>query len=834
MNDTAALENPPLDLSISDTMKSSYGDYSLSVIVDRALPDARDGLKPVHRRVMHAMNQLNIGPGSAHKKSARVVGETLGKYHPHGDTACYDAMVRMAQPWAMRHPLVDGQGNFGSVDGDSPAAMRYTEVRMSRIGASLFADIHKDTVDFRDNFDGSEQEPTVLPLAFPNLWVNGVQGIAVGMATSVPPHNLRETTQAFLAWMEAPETITTQALAERMPGPDFPTGGILHGMEGYMQALDTGRGSVKLRSKWTTEKRPRGGSRLVINEIPYAVNKARLVEQMADLVRERAIDGVSDMRDESNKKGIRIVLDVKSGFEPELIAIQLVALTALEVSISYNVMALVGPNPVQMGVREVFTHFRDHRIEVIQRRTRFELNKTLERLHILDGFLRAMDHLDATIATIRGSQDAEWARHGLMSLLSIDAVQAQAILDLRLQRLTGLQILELRKEHDTLTAQAEDLRDILARPERQQSILREELLHVCNQFASERMTTIDSSLSKVTRADLIPEERVLMIGTQQGYLKRLSADAMNRQRRGTKGRAIIDLGEDDIVTTFHAGHSHDTLIALTDQGRVHAVKAYNVPDTGLGNRGRHYRNIFENLHGDVVAMLSAENFEDPSASLVIFTASGTIKRTLLSAFSSATRSGGIVGITLNEDDRIVCARISHDEATESVVMVSSGSRAIRFPMSDVRAIGRTSQGMRGMRLKEGETVIAADIVPEEALNRGAALLVVTGNGHGKATALEEFSLQGRAGGGMLAHVGNQRTGGMVAATILFNDMDVIVFNEAGGANRICGSDVPRNGRATGGNRLINNGQVRSVLTVPPREINDEDFDAFESAETPEG
>ncbi|WP_019025243.1 MULTISPECIES: DNA gyrase subunit A [unclassified Thioalkalivibrio] len=813
----------PLDLDIREVMQTSFLDYSLSVITDRALPDARDGLKPVHRRILYAMHSLGIQPGSPHKKSARVVGEVIGKYHPHGDSAAYEAAVRLAQTWSMRHPLIDGQGNFGSMDGDNPAAMRYTEMRLSKMGGKMFNDIGKDTVDFRDNFDGTESEPSVLPLAYPNLWVNGSDGIAVGMATRVQPHNLRETSDAFLAWMDNPE-ISTREIAQIMPGPDFPTGGIVHDLDGYIQALETGSGSVKLRARWEIEDRKRGAKRLVITEIPYGVNKASLVEQIADLIREKKIEGVADLREESNKKGIRIVLDIKAGYEPELIAIQLVAKTRLEDTKSYNVRALIGQTPVQMGIRDVFDQFYKHRIEVIQRRTRFDLNKALDRLHILEGFLAALDRLDETIATIRASMDAEEARLGLVNLLAIDETQAQAILDLKLQRLTGMQIKDIREEHEGLAAKVEELRSILASDERQRGLLKDELQAIVDTHGDERRTTIDTSLSRVSAADLIPEEQVVLVATQQGYLKRVSADALKRQNRGTKGRSIIEIADDDVVTTFHTGNSHDYLVALTDQGQVHAVKAYDIPDTGIGNRGRHYRNVFEGLEGSVVAMVTTPELSDESKSFVIFTRKGLVKRTTLSLFSSATRKGGTCGITLEEDDAIVCARLSFDAENESVVMASDNCHAIRFPLSEARAIGRTSKGVRGIKMGDPDSVISADLVRNDEIDK-AALLVLTDKGIGKATPIGDFRMQARAGKGVTAHAPNKRSGDIAAATVLFEGMDVVIFNDAGGANRISGGDLPRSGRATAGSSIIKNGRVRNVVSVPEQADEDVALDA---------
>lgn len=605
-------QNAPLTLAIRDVMENNFLDYAMSVITGRALPDARDGLKPVHRRILYAMHTLNIGPNGPHKKSARVVGDVIGKYHPHGDSAVYDSAVRMAQPWVMQHPLIDGQGNFGSIDGDGAAAMRYTEMRMTRMGQQMFNDIGKNTVNYRPNYDGTEQEPEVLPLAYPNLWINGSEGIAVGMATSIPPHNLNETVAAFMAWMDNPD-IQLAEIAALMPAPDFPSGGLVHGIDGYVNALATGSGRVKVRARWNTEER-RGGTRLVFTEIPYLVNKARLVEQIAELVQEKTIDGIADLRDESNKKGIRIVLDIKKGYEAELIALQLIAKTELEVSINYNVRALVGQQPKQLSIFDIFSVFRDHRIEVIQRRTQFDLDRTMERLHILEGLLKALDMLDETISAIRKSKEVEEAREKLKVLLGIDDIQAQAILDMRLQRLTGLQIQDIRDEHAKLSAFADDLRDILANPPRQTQIMRDELEKARDQHGIPRRTELATHLSAVTNEDLIKDEDVVIMATRNGYLKRLPLSVLNRQNRGTKGRSIMDVGEDDVVTAIHTASTRDYLLAVTDAGQVHAVKTHAIPESGIGNKGRHYRNVFEGMadNAHVVAMLSTKELNSES------------------------------------------------------------------------------------------------------------------------------------------------------------------------------------------------------------------------------
>ena len=807
-----------LRLAISDVMQNNYLDYAMSVITGRALPDARDGLKPVHRRILYAMQSLNIGPNGPHKKSARVVGDVIGKYHPHGDSAVYEAAVRLAQPWVMQHPLIDGQGNFGSIDGDGAAAMRYTEMRKTRIGAQMFNDIGKNTVDFRPNYDGTEEEPTVLPVSYPNLWINGSEGIAVGMATSIPPHNLSETVAAFLAWMENPD-IPLAEIAQLMPAPDFPSGGLVHGMDGYMNALATGHGRVKVRARYNLEER-RGGSRLVFTEIPYLVNKARLVEQIAGLVQEKTIDGIADLRDESNKKGIRIVLDIKKGYEAELIALQLIAQTELEVSINYNVRALVNMEPKQLGVLDIFSVFRDHRIEVIQRRTQFDLDRALERLHILDGFLKAMDMLDETIATIRKSTDAGEARDKLMVLLGIDDVQAQAILDLRLQRLTGMQIQDIRDEHSKLSAFADDMRDILANPPRQVDIMREEMEKARDQHAIPRRTEVASYLSAVTNEDLIKDEDVVVMATRNGYLKRLPLTVLNRQNRGTKGRSIMDVGEDDVVTAIHTASTRDYLLAVTDNGQVHAVKTHSIPESGIGNKGRHYRNVFDGMadNAHVVAMLSTKELNNENEYLVITTERGYIKRSQLSLFVNATRRSGIAGVSLDEGDAIVSAVLSSSDK-DTVIVVGSHSRAVQFEISDVRPMGRASRGVRAINLPDEEKVIASAVVIESEFMT-TDLVCIGELGSGKRTPVEEFGVKGRGGKGMMCFGPNRRSGLLAAATLLKADQDLVLFNETGGGNRISGDSVTKAGRATAGASIMRNGKVLDVIAVPASEPED--------------
>lgn len=812
--------NAPLQLAIRAVMQDNYLDYAMSVITGRALPDARDGLKPVHRRIMYAMHTLDIGPNGAHKKSARVVGDVIGKYHPHGDSAVYESAVRMAQPWVMQHPLIDGQGNFGSIDGDNAAAMRYTEMRMTRMGAQMFNDIGKNTVDYRPNYDGSEREPVVLPVAYPNLWINGSEGIAVGMATSIPPHNLNETTAAFMAWMDNPD-ITLAEIAGHMPAPDFPSGGLVHGIDGYMNALATGSGRVKVRARWNIEER-RGGTRLVFTEIPYLINKATLVEKIAVLVQEKTVDGIADLRDESNKKGIRVVLDIKKGYEGELIALQLLALTDLEVTISYNVRALVNMEPKQLGILDIFSVFRDHRIEVIQRRTQFDLEKTLKRLHILEGYLKALDLLDDTIATIRASKEVEEARERLKALLAIDDDQAQAILDLKLQRLTGMQILDIRDEHAKLTAIAADLRDILASPPRQIQILRDEMEKARDQHGIPRRTEIASYLSAVTNEDLVKDEDVVVMATRNGYLKRLPLSVLNRQNRGTKGRSIMDVGEDDVVTAIHTASTRDFLLAVTDVGQVHAVKTHSIPESGIGNKGRHYRNVFEGMadNAHVVAMLSTKELNSEQECLVITTERGYIKRSQLSLFVNATRRSGIAGVSLDEGDSIVSAVLSGSDK-DTVIVVGSHARAVQFEMEDVRPMGRSSRGVRAINLPEEEKVIAAAVVLQADFH-STDLVCIGELGSGKRTPVEEFGVKGRGGKGMQCFGPNRKSGLLTAATLIRDGQDLVVFNDTGGGNRISGDAVTKAGRATAGASIMRNGKVQDVIAVPAAEPDEED------------
>lgn len=809
-----------IELPVTQVMNSSYLDYAMSVITSRALPDVRDGLKPVHRRVLFAMHELGLLPNRAYKKSARVVGDVIGKYHPHGDSAVYDAAVRMAQPWSMRHPLIDGQGNFGSMDGDGAAAMRYTEMRMTHFGAAFFDGIEKETVDFAPNYDGSEHEPSVLPVALPNIWINGTEGIAVGMATAIPTHNLRETVAALLAFVDNRE-ISIAEIAKLMPGPDFPTGGIVHDLDGYISALESGRGRVKIRAKWHEESLSKRGNRsaIVIDEFPYQVNKAKVVEKIAELVKEKSIEGIADLRDESSKEGIRVVIELKTGVSAELIFNQLITMTELEKSYSYNCMLLDGGRPRQLGIHDIFDRFVTFRLDVIKRAAEFDLRKAQARLHILDGFLKALDRLDETIKTIRAAKNQEDANQALQALLSIDEIQAKAILDMRLHRLTSLAIADVRAEHADLLVKIDDLNDIIAREPRRIEIMKADLVAAAERFGDERRSEIAHGLSALTREDLIEKEDVLIPVTNGGYLKRTPLAALAAQNRGTRGRNWMSVGEDDFVVAVHAGSTHDYLLAVTDSGQVHAVKAFQIPEGGAGTKGRHFRNVFEGVQGNLMKILSATEFSD-DLYLLTLTAKGLIKRTPLSDYRNSVRMSGIQGVRINEGDRIVAAGLCRDN--DHVVIVSDAGKAIRFEINQksLRPMGRVSAGNIAMRVSEGTEVIGMVIVPHETIGTESEpqILCIGSQGVGKRTPVEDFPTQHRGGQGVICFNLNRKTGDLVRALGVTEDQDLVLFGDSGGANRIRVKDVRQTGRAAAGVILMsNNGAVVDAVAVPAAE-----------------
>lgn len=833
-----------IEIPVEDHMKKSFLDYSVSVIADRAIPDVRDGLKPVHRRILYTMHREGLTPDKAFVKSATIVGITMGSLHPHGDVAIYDAMVRMAQPWSLLHPLVEGHGNFGSMDGDPPAAMRYTEARMNKITTQFFATLNKQVVDTYPNFDGTIQQPTVLPVTFPNILVNGTEGIAVGMATSVPNHNLQEVIDAFLAYIERPG-ITVPEIMQIMPAPDFPTGGIVHGLDGYAQALETGRGSVKLRGEWHEEPLKGGAVNLVITELPWKVNKSRLQEHIADLVKNKLLEDIVNLVDASAHGDVRIVIQLAKGASPEVIANQLFAMTNLEISVSYNMMLLLGQQPLQMGILDIFKHFLAFRLDVIKRAAEFDLAAAQKRLHLFDGYLKALDRLDETIALIRKSKDREIAQVGLMKLLDIDDVQAKAILELQLQRLTNMDIGQIRTEREELLAKCLDLQDIIDQESRRIQITIDEAITVRDHYGEPRRTTIAQELSTITREDLITKEDTVVIRTAGGYLKRVPVSAFNQQSRGTRGKSWMFVGDDDEVAELLSASTHDYLLAFTDNGQLYGKKVYSVPASAAGTKGRHIRNIMERLEGNIVQVMAVPDFLEDQYLLTV-SRLGTVKRTALSAYQGSTRAGGIMGVKIEEGDSIVAANVVRNY--DHVILVANNGKAIRFQIDDqqLRPMGRNSAGNRGIRLAAGEYVIGMmvlrgngeplpthlvevertvddknELVSEEqvdtsVMDKGKYLFVLGNKGVGKRTPVSDFSPQSRAGKGVACFNINRKTGDLIKALSVTDDEDVILTSKKGITNRIHASDIRITGRVAAGTILMrpdNGDEIVAVSTV---------------------
>ena len=782
---------------ISKVMKQSFLDYSMSVITDRALPDARDGLKPVHRRILYAMKIAGNVSGRPYRKSARTVGDVIGKFHPHGDASVYMAAVRMAQDFSMRVPLIDGQGNFGSIDDDPPAAMRYTEMRLSKIATEhFFSELNSNGVDYQPNYDDTEKEPVVLPVAFPNLVVNGVEGIAVGMASSILPHNLTETISLTRALLKNPQMDSSQ-MAAIMPGPDFPTGGVIIDRSGYVEALETGRGRVRARATWTTEKGPKGSTAVVIDSLPYQTIKTRLIEQIVTLVKNKEIEDISDLRDESNKEGVRIYIQLKRGADPHVLMANLFAKTDLEKSYTYNCVALDGGiRPKQMGIKALILSWIAFRREVVIRRLEHERGQLEKRLHILEGLLKALDNLDEVVNTIRSSKDKEEARVALEALLDIDDVQAKAILDMRLHQLTSLEHDELRMEHDKAKARISEINEILSDQGKMDQIIDQELSNIQVKYGDERRTKIDESQSGVNVKDLIPNEPCVVVATRRGYVKRISQNDLKRQGRGTRGRRMIDLGEDDYVSMMRSAMTHDSLLVITDSGQVYQVPVYQLPDSGA--KGRHIRNIVE-MEGEIVsATLIPEDADQEKAAVTIATESGLIKRTALKEYQGAKRKSGIIGIKLREGDRIIGAGITCDG--DEVMLVDSNGNAIRFDAYQVRMTGRASAGVVGMR-STGRVI--SMILLSEKEQKDVFLMTLSEKGYGKRTRIEEFPKKNRGGKGVVAFKESVKTGEIVYAMKVAEDEDVVLLADNGVSNRVHVATVRPLGRNTSGVRIMN-------------------------------
>ena len=800
-------------VDISREMRTSFLDYSMSVIVQRALPDVRDGMKPVHRRILHSMNTLGITASVAHKKSARIVGEVIGKYHPHGDTAVYDAMVRMAQDFSYRYPLVDGHGNFGSMDGDGAAAMRYTEARMSKISMEMMKDIQKDTVDFEDNYDGEEKEPVVLPARFPNLLVNGSVGIAVGMATNIPPHNLGETIDATLAIMDDPDITVSDLMENYIPGPDFPTGGIILGRSGIRQAYETGRGSIIIRSKVKIEEMDNGKKRIIIYEIPYQVNKATMIEKIASLVREKVIDGITYLNDESNRDGVRIVIELRKDVQEYVILNQLYRLTPLQTSFGINMLSLVNGAPKQMGIKETLQHYVDHQVEVTTRRTRFDLKKAEDRAHILEGFRIALDHIDAIIALIRASRNDEEAMQGLMEQFALSEVQAKAILQMQLRRLTGLERDKIETEYNELLATIADLRDILANESRIHEIIRQELSEVKEKYGDERRTEISDAGMEMDDEDLIPVEDVVITMSTSGYIKRAPVDTYKTQQRGGRGVKGMSLNEDDVIETLITMSTHDHLLMFTNLGRVYRLKGYNIPNASRTSKGLPVVNLLSLEKEESVTALVPMKKDSPAQYLFFVTQKGLVKRVKVEDFDYIPRKGKIA-IQLREDDELINVKPTSGE--DEILIAGSNGKVIRFEEDEVRPMGRTASGVRGFNT-DGGTVVGVAVSHE-----GKYLLSVSENGYGKRSEIDEYRKTNRGNKGVKTINVTTKTGSLVTVRAVNGDEDAMIVTDKGIIIRIALDHVGVYGRNTQGVKLINVADDETVTKVAVVARNEEE------------
>lgn len=793
------------EINISTEMRTSFLDYAMSVIVSRALPDVRDGLKPVHRRILYAMHDLGITAEKGYKKSARIVGDVIGKYHPHGDSAVYETMVRMAQDFSYRYMLVDGHGNFGSVDGDSAAAMRYTESKMSKISMELLRDLNKNTVDYRDNYDGQEKEPIVLPSRFPNLLVNGTSGIAVGMATNIPPHHLGETIDAVLALADNP-AITTEELMEHIEGPDFPTGGIILGRSGIRRAYETGKGSVLIRSVVDIETKPNGKEVIIVNEIPFQVNKARLIEKIAELVRDKKIDGITDLRDESDRNGMRIVIEVRRDASASVLLNNLYKQTAMQTSFGLNMLALVDGRPKVLSLKEILFHYLEHQKVVIRRRTQFELTKAEDRAHILEGLRIALDHIDAIIALIRGSQTAEQARNGLMTDFNLTERQSQAILDMRLQRLTGLERDKIEEEYLALVKLIEELRYILANDYRILEIIKEEMLEIKDRFSDKRRTEITTGGAEMFEdEDLIPVEATVLTLTHNGYIKRLPANTYRSQKRGGRGVQGMGTNEDDFVEHLLYTSTHDTILFFTNKGKVYRKKGYQIPEYGRTAKGLPLVNLLEiSKEEKVTAVIRVKEFKEDSF-FFFTTREGLSKRTPVTNYANI-RQNGLIAISLREEDELISVKLT--DGTKEMVIGTRDGALIRFPETDIRSMGRTASGVRGIRLREGDAVVGMEI-----LDPNDNVLVITEKGYGKQTKESEYRVQSRGGMGIKTCQITDKNGPLVAVRTVNGTEDVMLITVNGILIRMDVNDISTTGRSTQGVRLIRLGDEEIVATV---------------------
>ena len=808
-------------ISLPDEMRTSFLDYAMSVIVSRALPDVRDGLKPVQRRILYGMNEIGVTPDKPYKKSARIVGDVMGKYHPHGDIAIYDAMVRMAQPFSYREMLVDGHGNFGSVDGDGAAAMRYTEARMSRIALEMLRDINKDTIDFMDNYSQEEREPVVLPARFPNLLVNGAAGIAVGMATNIPPHNLSEVIDGVIALIHNPE-ITVEELMEYIPGPDFPTGGIVMGKAGIRKAYSTGRGRIYVRAKVDIEPMRGEKERIVVTEIPYGVNKAKLVKRIAELAREQKIEGITYCNDESGREGTRIVIEVHRDVSANVVLNNLFKYTAMQVTFGFNMLAIDHGVPKILSLKEILEKYIAHQVNVIRRRTEFDKRKAENRAHILEGLLIALDHIDEIIHIIRSSHDGDTAKDKLLSQYHLTEVQAQAILDMRLVRLTGLEREKIEKEHRDLIELIERLTEILGSEQRILEIIEDELQELNSRFVDARRTELQvGELTDIEDEDLIPESKVLIALTNNGYVKRMDQDEFQVQRRGGRGVRGMGLGEDDNIQTLISCSTHDTLLYFTNTGRVFRTKGYDVPEYGRQARGLPIVNFLSLDSGEsikeVIAIESRREEQGVSDGYLFFvTQSGTVKKSNISDYFNI-RQNGLIALNLKEDDEVI--NVFETDGDQAIIIGTRHGYAMAFHEENVRSMGRTATGVRGIRLRKDDYVVAADV-----FNAGEEILVVTENGYGKRTAVEEYSLKNRGGLGVQTVRLSEKSGYLTGLVATDGSEDIMIMTDTGVVIRFDINDISQTSRVTLGVRMIRldeGAKVSSLTAISSVEDEDE-------------
>lgn len=799
------------DVNLTSEMRESFIDYAMSVIVARALPDVRDGLKPVHRRILYGMNELGVTPDKPHKKSARIVGDVMGKYHPHGDSAIYESMVRMAQPFSYRYMLVDGHGNFGSVDGDGAAAMRYTEARMSKLAMEMLRDINKDTVDFQSNYDDTEREPAVLPARFPNLLVNGTTGIAVGMATNIPPHNLNEVIAAIELLMENPE-VTTNELMEVLPGPDFPTGGLVMGKSGIRRAYETGKGSITVRGKVEVTEMPNGKERILVTELPYMVNKAKLIERISELHRDKRIEGITDLRDESSREGMRIVIDVRRDVSASVILNNLYKMTALQSSFGFNMLAIEKGVPKILSLKRILENYIEHQQEVVTRRTQFDKNKAEARAHILEGLRIALDHIDEIIALIRASNSDDEAKNTMMERFSLSDRQAQAILDMRLRRLTGLERDKIENEYQSLLELIADLKDILANPQRVLEIIQTELQELGQRFGDERRTELlVGEVLSLEDEDLIEEEEIVITLTNNGYIKRVANSEFRAQRRGGRGVQGMGIHDEDFVKTLISCSTHDTLLFFTNMGKVYKAKGYEIPEYGRAAKGIPVINLLGiDSNERIEAIIPASGGPQEGRYLFFTTRLGIVKRTSVTAFSNI-RANGLIAIGLRENDELV--NVVETNGQDVMIIGTHNGYSVTFKEELVRDMGRTAAGVRGIRLREDDYVVGASVIKEDS-----EVLVITENGYGKRTKGSEYPIKGRGGKGIKTANITAKNGPLAGLTTVSGKEDIMLITDKGVIIRFNVETVSQTGRATLGVRLMkmeNGAKVVTMATVDP-------------------